>query len=105
VNFLSAIEAAQFRASRNGCGSSGEMASATVTDAQMQCTDYCGKKAGAYPAKLCGMTHVLHDTGERLSLLGLRFGFATMHFGFFIARVESAMLDPGWDRREGHRAP
>lgn len=64
VTFLSAIEATHFRASRNGCGSKGEMAGPVVSDAQMQCTDFCGKKAGAPPAKLCGMTHVLHDTGE-----------------------------------------
>jgi hypothetical protein len=64
VNFLSAIEAAQFRAARNGCGSKGEMAGPVATDAQMQCTDFCGKKSGAKPAKLCGMTHVLHDTGQ-----------------------------------------
>lgn len=40
------------------------MAGPVAADAQMQCTDFCGKKAGAKPAKLCGMTHVLHDTGE-----------------------------------------
>jgi hypothetical protein len=69
VNFLSAIEAAQFRASRNGCGTKGEMAGPVVSDAQMQCTDFCGKKAGAPPAKLCGMTQVLHDTGKRVATL------------------------------------
>lgn len=64
VNFLSAIEATHVRAARNGCGSKGEMAGPVINSAQMQCTDFCGKKAGALPAKLCGMTTVAHDTGE-----------------------------------------
>lgn len=63
VNFLSAIEATHVRASRNGCGSKGEMAGPVVSDAQLQCTDFCGKKAGALPAKLCGMINVPHNTG------------------------------------------
>lgn len=62
VNFLSAIEATQHRAARNGCGNKGQMAGPMVADAQMQCTDFCGAKPGAKPAKLCGMTEVLHDT-------------------------------------------
>lgn len=64
MNFLSAIEAAQHRAARNGCGNKGQAAGPVAADAQMQCTDFCGNKPGAKPAKLCGMTEVLHDTGE-----------------------------------------
>lgn len=62
VNFLSSIEATQMRAARNGCGGKGEKAGATVNDGRMQCTDFCAK-AGAAPAKLCGMMGVQHDTG------------------------------------------
>lgn len=70
VNFLSAVEAVQHRAARNGCGNKGQAAGPVAADGQMQCTDFCGNKPGAKPAKLCGMTEVLHDTGE----LGLGLG-------------------------------
>jgi hypothetical protein len=68
VNFLSSIEATQLRAARNGCGAKGEGASPMVRDGQTECTDYCGAKLGAPPAKLCGIIDVQHDTGPFVCL-------------------------------------
>ena len=63
VNFASSIEGTQLRAKANGCGpDDAGKKDVPEADGKMLCTDYCGGTPNKFPAKLCGMPGVGHDT-------------------------------------------
>jgi hypothetical protein len=47
----------------NHCQAQGENAGPKQNDGRIECTDFCGNKGGAMPARVCGIINVGHDTG------------------------------------------